>query len=346
MCRAVVRHFVHVTTRLPPLPMRPFFVEKIWGGSRFATLPAKRRPGHRPPAGKGVGESWEVSDLPEGQSVVDDDAVCAAFAGQSLREMVHTFGEKLVGTARPTDRFPILVKLIDAAEDLSVQVHPGQDYARAHPGTFSKDEAWWIVDAAVGGRVLHGFVEGVSQKLFEDAVRMGLPHELMRSVDVKRGDVIHVAPGIVHAIGAGVVVLEVQEPSDTTFRVWDFGRKENGKPRPLHLEQALAVARFSDKEPMPPARSTPRVHDDGSCTVVETRSFSMKAVVVNGAADVDVVVDEFAARVVHAEDGDVEFVWDAFTVVVPRGGSCVLPASCGGVTFPARDRPTRLIMMS
>ncbi len=329
--------------RLPPLPMRPFFVEKIWGGSRLQELPAKKRDGHRPPTGKGVGESWEVSDLPEGASVVDHEAVCAEFAGKTLTEMVHTFGARLVGTAHPPDRFPILVKLIDAAEDLSVQVHPGPDYAKAHPGTFSKDEAWWIVDAARGGRVLHGFVDGVSQQLFVDAVKMGLPHELMRSVDVKRGDVVHVSPGIVHAIGAGVVVLEVQEPSDTTFRVWDFGRKENGKARPLHLEQALAVARFSDQ---PPPLSTPKFHDDGSTTLVETRSFTMKAVVVNGEFDVDVAVDEDAARVVHAEDGGVVFSYDGRDVVLPQGGSCVLPASCGGVKFPARGHPVRLIVMS
>jgi mannose-6-phosphate isomerase len=334
-------------TRLPPLPMRPVFVEKIWGGSRLAALPAKQRDGHRPPTGKGIGESWEVADLAEGNSTVDDDAVCRAFAGEPLGALVQRFGRHLVGTAHPPDRFPILVKLIDAAEDLSVQVHPGAGYARAHPGTFSKDEAWWVVDAARGGRVLHGFVEGVSRRLFVDAVRMGLCHELMRSIDVKKGDVLHVSPGVVHAIGAGVVVLEVQEPSDTTFRVWDFNRKENGKPRQLHLEQALDVALFSDVPgAQPPPLSTPRFADDGVVTLVETRSFTMKAVVVNGEGNVDVAVDEFAARVVHAEDGDVEFAWDGIPVTLPRGGSCVLPASCGGVTFPARGRPVRLIVMS
>lgn len=327
--------------------MRPVFVEKIWGGSRLQELPAKQRKGHEPPKGVGVGESWEVSDLPEGASFVDDDAVCAEFAGRSLKEMVRTFGAKLVGTAHPPDRFPILVKLIDAAEDLSVQVHPGAEYAKAHPGTFSKDEAWWVVDAARGGRVLHGFVDGVSKALFVDAVKMGLPHELMRSVDVKRGDVVHIPPGVVHAIGAGVVILEVQEPSDTTFRVWDFNRTDNGKPRTLHLEQALEVARFTDQ---PPPLCTPRTdltpQGVDVVTLVETRSFTMKALLVNGESAVDVAVDEFAARVVHAEDGDVEFVWDGHVVRLPRGASCVLPASCGGVTFPAKGRPVRLIVMS
>ena len=322
--------------------MRPCFVEKLWGGSRLSTLPAKQRPGHQPPRGIAVGESWEVADLPEGQSTVDDDLVCAAFAGTQLSAMVQRFGPSLVGTARVADRFPILVKLIDAAEDLSVQVHPGHVYAAAHPGTFSKDEAWLIVAVADGGRVLHGFVDGVSRAAFADAVEHRRAHELMRRVDVRPRDVLHVSPGVVHAIGAGVLVLEVQEPSDTTFRVWDFDRTDTtGRKRALHVEQALQVARFG---PQPPVLCTPRV--DGEVAVLcETRNFSMSARMVNGSVDVDLPVAPATPLVLHAEDGPVVLVWDDINVVVPQGGSCVLPASCGGVRFPACGRAVRLIIM-
>ncbi|MDP2343318.1 MAG: class I mannose-6-phosphate isomerase [Deltaproteobacteria bacterium] len=330
-------------SRLPPLPMRPCFVEKLWGGSRLSTLPAKQRDGHRPPAHAPIGESWEVADLPEGMSSVDDDAVCASFAGQALSAMVQRFGAELVGTDHAPDRFPILVKLIDAAEDLSVQVHPGQDYAASHPGTFSKDEAWLVTDSAAGGRVLHGFVDGVTRASFIEAVRAGRPHELMRRVDVKAGDVLHVSPGVVHAIGAGVVVLEVQEPSDTTFRVWDFDRVDTtGKKRVLHVEQALEVARFGEQ---PPVLCTPAKGNDDVVTLCQTRSFTMAARTVNGAVDVDVPVSPRSALVLHAEGGEIAFEWEGVAVVVPRGGSCVLPASCGGVRFPARGRPARLIVM-
>ena len=333
-------------TRLPPLPMRPCFVEKLWGGQRLSTLPAKQREGHRPTPSVATGESWEVADLPEGQSVVDDHAVCVAFAGLTLGAMVKRFGASLVGTASRPDRFPILVKLIDAAEDLSVQVHPGQDYASAHPGTFSKEEAWLIIGTARGGRVLHGFVDGVTRDSFVAAVKDRRPHELMRRLDVKVGDVLHVSPGVVHAIGAGVVVLEVQEPSDTTFRVWDFDRVDTtGQRRALHVDQALEVARFGDQPPLLCAASEQPGSGGDVVVLCQTRTFSMVARAVNGGAAVELPVTPSAPLVLHAEDGDVTLVWDGVEVLVPRGGSCVLPASCGGVSFPARGAPARVVIM-
>jgi mannose-6-phosphate isomerase len=328
--------------RLPPLPMRPLFVEKLWGGSRIATLPAKQRAGHAPPLDVAVGESWEVADLPEGQSSVDDHPVCADFAGRTLGSLVREFGHSLVGTRHAADRFPILVKLIDAAEDLSVQVHPGDEYAAAHPGTASKDEAWLVVDSADGARVLHGFVPGVSRELFADAVRKGLPHELMRSVPARRGDVLHVSPGIVHAIGQGALILEVQEPSDTTFRVWDFDRVDaSGRKRALHIEQAMAVARF---DAQPPAL-VPRRREGDADVLVATRSFSMRSVPVHGPVARRWDVPMETAQVLYAVDDDVDFAWGEHTITVPRGGSCVLPASCGAIEFPTREGTTRVIVM-
>jgi mannose-6-phosphate isomerase len=328
--------------RLPPLPMRPLFVEKLWGGSRIATLPAKQRSGHSPPLSVAVGESWEVADLPEGQSTVDDHPVCADFAGRALGSLVREYGHSLVGTRNAPGRFPILVKLIDAAEDLSVQVHPGDDYAARHPGTASKDEAWLVVDSADGARVLHGFVPGVSRELFADAVTKGLPHELMRSVPARRGDVLHVSPGIVHAIGQGALILEVQEPSDTTFRVWDFDRVDaSGKKRALHIEQALAVARF---DAQPPA-IVPARQDGDVTTLVATRSFAMRSISVHGtnARRWDVPMER--AQVLYAVDDTVEFGWGDEVVTLPQGGTCVLPASCGAITFAARDVATRVVVM-
>ncbi len=324
--------------------MRPTYVEKLWGGSQLSTLPAKKRRGHEPPLQVAIGESWEVADLPEGQSFVDDHVVCSDLVGLPLSAVVARYGPSLIGTAHPEGRFPILVKLIDAAEPLSVQVHPGADYAALHPGTFSKDEAWLVVDVAAGGTVLHGFVDGVSRALFVDAVKKGLPHELMRSVPVQRGDVLHVSPGVVHAIGGGVVILEVQEPSDTTFRVWDFDRVDvTGHKRALHLQEALRVARFDDQ---PPALCAGSDDDDGLRTLCRTRSFSMRAIEVNGNHTRALPVSPTHALVLHAESRDTVFVHDEVEIVVPRGGSCILPASCGGVTFPACGASARVIVMS
>jgi mannose-6-phosphate isomerase len=325
--------------------MRPVYVEKLWGGSRIGRLPAKARPGHEPPA-LAVGESWEVSDLPEGQSTVDDAPGCSGWAGHSLGQMVSAFGPALIGTGVPEGRFPILVKLIDAAEPLSVQVHPGADYAAAHPGTFSKDEAWLVIDTAVGGSVLHGFVDGVSAALFKDAVKKGLPHELMRHVEVKAGDVMHVSPGVVHAIGAGIVILEVQEPSDTTFRVWDFNRRDqHGRLRALHLEEAMAVARFGPQPPPLTEATTTSTSPGGLTTLCETKAFAMRALMVNGPQKHELPVSTTTALVLHAEEGDVVFAHDDVTTTIPRGGTVILPASCGGVVFPAGARGSRVIIM-
>ena len=232
------------------LAMKPHYVEKLWGGARLGALAAKKRPGHAPPFAK-TGESWEVADLPEGCSVVDGGPL----HGRTLRDVVAEHGRAVCGeraVAGPDGvlRFPLLVKLLDAADDLSVQVHPHAAYASAHPGTFSKDEAWLVVAAEPGAKVLHGLKDGVDRAAFERAITDGTAAQCLREVHVAVGDVLRIAPGTMHAVGRGCLLLEVQEPSDTTFRVWDYNRVEaTGKKRALHIEQALAVARFGKQDP-------------------------------------------------------------------------------------------------
>ena len=233
------------------LGMRPRYVEKLWGGERLARLPAKQRAGHEPPTGVAIGEAWEVADLPEGSSTVEGGPL----HGRSLTDVVQRYGREVVGDAPLAAdgalRFPILVKLIDAGDDLSVQVHPDLAWARAHPGAVAKDEAWLVVDAAKGARVLHGAHAGIDARSFRAAIDAGRADGALREVPVAAGQVIRIEPGTLHAIGKGCLMLEVQEPSDTTFRVWDFGRVDrDGRPRALHVEDALAVARFGA---LPPA---------------------------------------------------------------------------------------------
>lgn len=239
------------------LAMRPVFIEKPWGGTRIARLPAKGRLGHAPPPGVRVGESWEVADLPEGTSTVDGGPC----HGRSLRELVGQYGSALVGARAACAaemhgaavRFPLLVKLIDADEDLSIQVHPDEAFVREHPGTHPKDEAWLVVDCAPHARVLHGLKDGVSRELLARAIADGTPDTLLREVAAHPGDVFRIRPGTFHAVGGGNLLLEVQQPSNTTFRVWDWGRREpNGSARPLHVREALLAGFFG-------AQDAPRV---------------------------------------------------------------------------------------
>lgn len=331
---------VPVRSSLPAvLPMRPRFVEKLWGGARIAALAAKRRPGHAPPAGVRTGESWEVADVPEGCSVVDGVhaglAGLAGLAGAPLRALVEQHGRSLVGErAAPGPdgvlRFPLLVKLIDAGDDLSVQVHPGHEYARHHPGTFSKDEAWLVVDVAPGAKVLHGAREGVTRDSFAHAIAAGRAHEMLRTVRVSVGDVLRIAPGTLHAVGAGCLLLEVQEPSDTTFRVFDYGRVErDGKPRPLHVEQAMAVARFGKQDP-------PLVQDLAPGAGLVTSCYSMHMVKVSQPTVVHRPAGEPA--VLFVLDGDVVVE----TVPMPHGSTSIVPACAPDVE--ARGDGTLVVM--
>ncbi len=315
---------------LPLLPMRPVFLEKIWGGDRIAALPGKGAP-----TGKKVGESWEVADLPEGQSVV----ASGPLEGRTLRSLTVEHGAALTGGPQA---FPLLVKLIDAAQDLSVQVHPGREEAARRPGTFSKDESWLVVEAAPGACVFHGFVEGTDRPGFEEALQAGRVTDVLRRVPVAPGDVLRVAPGTVHAILGGVVVLEVQEPSDTTFRVHDYGRLENGAPRKLHLHEAMEVLRFGPqpraKEPAEPVSVRPEVD-----VVVRSPAYEMRRARL-AAGEAWSVQTASSPLVVFGLAGVVTIEHATGDVVLQRGHTVVVPASAGSVRLRAQGPCTAMIM--
>ncbi|HEY4221137.1 MAG TPA: type I phosphomannose isomerase catalytic subunit [Myxococcota bacterium] len=316
------------------LGMRPRYVEKLWGGSRLRELPAKLRPGHAPAESARTGESWEVADLPEGCSLVDGGPL----DGTPLRALVAEHGRAVVGArAQPGSdgvlRFPLLVKLIDAGDDLSVQVHPDADYARAHPGTFSKDEAWLVVARSPGAQVLHGLRDGVTREKLRAAIADGTADKQLRAVRVSVGDVLRIAPGTMHAVGAGCLLLEVQEPSDTTFRVFDYNRVEaNGKTRPLHVEQAMAVARFGPQEP-------PLVADaQAGHRAINTPLYAMSLAHVSGEAPLQKIEHEPAVVFVLEGTASID------DVIVPAGGTALVTAAAERVPLRAPEGATVVVM--
>lgn len=323
------------TQPVPLLPMRPLFFEKIWGGHRLSRVEGKGAPEGRP-----VGESWEVADLEEGESVVAGGPL----EGERLGALVERFGAALVGTRAPEGRFPLLVKLIDASNDLSVQVHPGRHNAHLLAGARPKDEAWLILDSDAGGRVLHGFQDGVDEAAFRAAIADGRAHELLRSVPVRPGDVVHVSPGVFHAIGRGVFLLEVQEPSDTTYRVWDFGRKGlDGKPRPLHVDEALTVAAFGP-QPAPTVAPFWRPLTSGveHAFLVDTPGYRLEELRLCEGASIRLSLSGETALVVVALSGRARLTLEGgepvdlpalHTVVVPASGGALTLSSEGGSTL-------------
>lgn len=223
---------------LPPLRFVPTLKARSWGGSRLQHYGKPAIPGAR------LSETWEVADLPDsidgGQSIVDG----GAFAGLSLRAVRNAHRADLLGIATAADdgAFPILVKYLDAAENLSMQVHPDANYVRAHPTTHLKTEAWIIVECDVGARVYRGIRPSTTSAAFYAALAAGNVLEHIECLEVSPGDCVYLPSGTCHALGGGILAAEVQTPSDTTFRVWDWDR--NDPSRPLHLEQAKQCTKF------------------------------------------------------------------------------------------------------
>ena len=275
-----------------------------------------------------IGEAWEVADLPEGQSLVDNGPL----AGQPLGEVVQRWQDGLIGGRTPDGAFPLLVKLLDAQDDLSVQVHPGQEHLGAElPGARSKDECWLILDAEPDGAVLHGFDGETDRDAFDGAIRDGRATELLRRVPVQPGDVIRVAPGTVHAICKGVVLLEIQQPSDTTYRVYDYKRPGlDGRLRPLHLEQAFKVTDFRAPGPARLRCEEQRREVGDWSLLVDVPAYRIEKVRVRQAVRWDVDCD--SAQIVVALKGRCRLVAESGEPVELRTGqTAVIPACAGQV---------------
>lgn len=225
-----------------PLVFEPLYMERVWGGRKLETLFGKSLP-----SGAVIGEAWEVVDREEAQSVVHTGPL----RGSTLHELwsglrAEVFGERYVG--RP-GRFPVFFKLLDAAEKLSVQVHPPAAVAPELKGE-PKTEMWYVIDAEEGADLYAGLKAGTTREQFEQSLQTGRCADLLYRIPTKTGDCIFIPSGRVHAIGGGNVIVEVQQNSDTTYRVFDWNRTGlDGKPRALHVAESLRSIDFADYEP-------------------------------------------------------------------------------------------------
>jgi mannose-6-phosphate isomerase len=215
-------------------------MERIWGGREL-----ERRFGKKLPADRRFGESWEIVDREEAQSVVREGPL----RGKTLHELWTQHRHEIFGDVPNASRFPLLAKLIDAQEKLSLQVHPPAAVAEKL-GSEPKTEFWYIVDAAPDAEIYAGLRRGVTRDTFEASVRNGSASELVHRIKVKSGDAIFMPSGRLHTMGAGVLVAEIQQNSDTTYRVFDWNRVgPDGKPRRLHIDESLQSIDFNDFEP-------------------------------------------------------------------------------------------------
>lgn len=222
-----------------PLKFSPILKDKIWGGTKLKSLFYKNA------AGDKLGESWELSGYEGDESVVTNGFL----AGNNLRELIEVYMGELVGDKvfdQHGHSFPLLFKLIDANENLSIQVHPGDEVAAERHNSYGKTEMWYVVDADPGAELIIGFTDDCSRDSYLDALDNDTVEDLLQHVPVTKGDVFFIPAGLVHAIGKGVVVAEIQQSSDVTYRIYDFKRKDDqGNERELHTGEALDVINFS-----------------------------------------------------------------------------------------------------
>jgi len=242
------------TSLLYPLTFDPAFKDYPWGGRNLET-----KLGRTIPDGI-VAESWDIAAHPNGSSVVNNGPL----KGKTLPEVMETWGEDLLGEnsaeALEMGRFPLLIKILDANRWLSVQVHPDDEYGLEHENEWGKTEMWVVLHAEPGSELIYGFKPGVTAERYAKEIAEERSADSLHRLAVKAGDVVFVPAGTIHALGPGIMVAEIQQNSDTTYRIYDWGR-----PRPLHIEKSLAVLNFEQVEPQ--AVKPTKLIEDGTLKV-------------------------------------------------------------------------------
>ena len=319
-----------ITRRLGPIQLRASLHETIWGGEKLRALAGKDVP-----PGKRIGESWETA--------LDAIASNPPYADQTLGALTERYGVDLIGARAEAVfglRFPLLTKFLDAQAKLSVQVHPNDAYAAAHEGgKLGKTEVWYILHAEPGAQVVYGLRQATTRDEVRRAIAANTLEDLLHTVEVKPGDVIFVPAGTVHAICDGVALYELQEYSDITYRLYDYGRLQpDGHPRDLHIEQGLAVMRYT---PQTLERVTP-LERDGRRVLVGCRYFVLEETTLTRArAGVTLPT---SCQIVTVLSGRCEIASDAGSVTLAQGETAVLPATMGAHTFiGGSDDATRLL---
>ncbi len=318
-----------------PLLLAQRLVERIWGGERLATwLP----PGSTCPPR--TGECWLVYD----DNVVRDGAC----AGLSLAAVTRLWGADLVGTrsfARYGHDFPLLLKLLDATDRLSIQVHPDDVYAHqheAHTGFHGKNEAWYVLSATPDALVISGLRQPTTRAAFAAAVTAGTVEDLLHYQPVQAGDTLFIPAGTVHAINAGLVLFEVQEKSDLTYRVYDYGRVDNatGQPRALHLDKALAVINYT-AAPCRPLTPQPLAADGSRHLLTQCNYFALERWTL--ATALSAHTDPRSLEILTVTQGTVVLHTGGTARALRAGDAVVLPAVLGAYTLAPTTAPCELL---
>ena len=303
--------------------MRPFLLKApvkdyIWGGTKLRELFGKESDNER------LAESWELSCHPDGECIISG----GEFDGIKLSEFVSAHPDAVGSSFRSGDSFPVLVKLIDAKNDLSVQVHPNDEYAHKYENDNGKTEMWYIISADPGAELVYGFKENITKEEFRRAVEDNTLMEKVNRVPVKQGDVFFIEPGTLHAIGKGILIAEIQQSSNVTYRVYDYGRVgADGKPRQLHIEKALEV---TNTAPADHRRTVYGMELDGVVTqlLADCNYFIVNRHRIVKEAEFAADKSSFAHILVIGGSGG-ELVADNYRLGLTMGTSVFVPAGTG-----------------
>jgi mannose-6-phosphate isomerase len=305
---------------LYPLTFDPVYWRYPWGGRKLADVFDREIPGEP------TAESWELSDRADGMSVIAHGPL----EGTTLRSLIETRGEELLGTPTP-ETFPLLVKILDAKTALSVQVHPNDATAAAFGGE-AKTEMWYVLDADPGARVYCGLKPGNTEGTLREAIEKDYLEKCLETIEVAKGDVIFVPGGCVHAIAAGCLLLEVQQNSNTTYRLYDWGRiGHDGKPRDLHIARAIQVI---DWNPGNHGKIETREIKPGHTQLLRTPYFSLERIAIHQAHDLPT---NGTWQILFVESGSIRI---ADKLDLAAGQTCLLPACMASCTLESRSGST------
>ncbi|MBQ7187651.1 MAG: class I mannose-6-phosphate isomerase [Ruminococcus sp.] len=302
------------------IKLEPAFKDYIWGGTRLRDDFGKRCDFDK------VAESWELSCHKDGPSVVAE----GKDKGLTLQQYIDKYGKEVLGTnCGRFESFPILIKLIDAKDNLSVQVHPNNEYALRVEGEYGKTEMWYVVDCDEGAELLYGFKKEISKDEFARRIADNTLLEVTNSVPVHKGDVFFIEAGTLHAIGKGILIAEIQQNSNTTYRIYDYGRVgKDGKPRELHVEKAKDVTRLAPAKKYP---ETPVEKHEGytSKLMAECEYFSTYILDIDGKAELEAGGDSFNNLLFLEGEGTVS---GGDCVEFKKGDSIFITAGTGKYT--------------
>lgn len=306
----------------------PILQEKIWGGKKLSTLLGKKSNNSK------IGESWEISDVDGFSSVVSN----GSYAGWTLKELLKEYKEELVGVTvydKFKDTFPLLIKFIDANQDLSIQLHPNDSIAKSRHNSFGKTEMWYIVQSEENSKLIVGFADDTNKEEYLKHLDNNTLTNILNEEIAQEGDVYFIPPGRVHAICRGVLIAEIQQTSDITYRIYDWDRKDSkGRPRELHTEQAFHSIDFTSRDTY---KSLYELKMNAVAPVISSPYFTTNIICVKGKLFLEKPsIDSF--KIYMCVSGKVTFINESEVEELQQGETLLIPYTFKNYTIEASEK--------